>query len=124
MDNDIGLKPSDFDLIMSVLHLNHSMESAAHGVKLIEKLLSYPIDSLDDLRDVFQRPPSKDGVAKVGRHKVKFEDAARFIGSDGFPIENREQLISRIVLGFEASRMDMLDQAAQVDTGQVRIENE
>jgi hypothetical protein len=39
---DLGL-----DLMMSILRPNHSMESAAHRVEIIEKLLSYPIDSLE-----------------------------------------------------------------------------
>lgn len=42
---------------------------------------------------------------RVGRCDVTEDDAAAYLPSEYFPIDSRDELISRLLLAFEAGRM-------------------
>jgi hypothetical protein len=82
---------ADLDVLLDVLRVNDSMEAAAHSVKLVERLVSYPIRSLEDIQKVFASPPAKARTIRLGRHTVTLENASRFLRDEGTSsIEDRD----------------------------------
>jgi hypothetical protein len=96
----------DVELLSAVLSFNDSMLGVAQAVKLIERVSQYPIRSIDDLRPVFRQHGK---VLRLGQCRVTEEQAATFLRPELFPVESREELISRMLIAFEAARLEHLE---------------
>lgn len=101
-----GFSADDVDLLVDALSLNESMLGAAQATRFIERTTHYPIRSLEDLRATFERFGDANHVITLGDHKVTLTQAERYLPREGFPIENREQLLSRIVVAFEIGKLE------------------
>jgi len=113
MDYERLFGPEDVALLVSVISANDSMFCAAHAVKLIEGSVSYPIESVDQLQPVFERYGREDGAIQIGLWKVTFQHAVCYLPREEFPIANRDELISRLLVGFETERVEVLESIAR-----------
>jgi hypothetical protein len=94
----------DVSILLDVLRTNQSMEATAHAVEHIERELKYPLRSLDDLLKMFARRKT----ISLGDRTVEAEQVGSFLPEKSFPIANREELISRVVMAFERERMSQI----------------
>jgi hypothetical protein len=98
---DEQLTEQDLSIILDVLRVNQSMELTAYAVKLIERELTYPFHSLDGFLRIF----SDRNVIRLASRTIEADQVERFLTKKSFPIANREELISRLVMAFERERM-------------------
>lgn len=99
----------DLDLLVEILSLNDSMSHGAHAVQLIEELLSYPIESFERIGEAFRLAAKGRRTVTIGRCEIALEQVRRYLPDEYFPVADRSQLVSRVVLGFEAERMDRIE---------------
>ncbi len=88
------------DVYRDVLRINRSMETTAFVVPLVEAAITYPIASLDELIGAF---PGLSEL-KIAKSGVTEKEVRTYLTEHAFPIENRHQLISRLVMAFERER--------------------
>jgi hypothetical protein len=120
MERPTPFSGEDVDLLVAVLSVNDSMLDAAHGVRAVESTLDYPIRSIDDLRIVEERFADRNGEVQIGSRRITLEQAKRYLGGMTFPVEDREQLVSRLVNAFEAERLEVIAALSQ-DQGQRQL---
>ena len=107
---DAGFGPDDVDLLVAVLERNESMLSAAQAVQLVERSLGYPVKDVEQLEAVAKELADQQGQVTVGLRTVSIDQMRTFVDGGSFPVDDRDQLISVILGGFEMERMQMLAQ--------------
>jgi hypothetical protein len=113
----------DVDMLVEALSLHEPLLGAAQAARLVERALAYPIRSVSDVRVVFERFGRAKRALTLGHHTVTFEEASRYLPKEGFPIENRAQLLSRILVAFETGRLEH-NQAAQTLVQRIKVSSE
>ena len=112
-----GFGPEDLELLTEAVSRNGSLLGAASAAKLIEREAAYPIHSINDLKGVFDRHASDDKkTARVGECTVSWEHIDGYLGKARFPIHDRNELLSALILAFEMEHSDALA-AAQARHG-------
>jgi hypothetical protein len=111
---------SDLDLLIAMVNTNDAMLAAAQAVKLIEAMTRYPIRAAEDLHAGFERHGGKSGRVRVGRCQVSVEQAQRYLPPQAFPIEDREQLISCLLVAFAAERNETTTQLMRTQAEQLQ----
>src|SRR5207247_348073 len=101
---DEQLTEQDFSIVLDVLRVNQSMELTAYAVKFIERDKTYPLKSLGDLLRMFSRRKA----IRLASRTVEAGQVERFLTEKRFPIANREELISTLVMAFERERMSQI----------------
>jgi len=100
-----ALTVDDLSIVIDVLRANPSLEATAYAIALLEQHVEYPIDKQSDLlvlfRERYELPIGEDRT--VDLHQVK-----EYLPVESFPIYDREELISRVLMAFERERMDAL----------------
>jgi len=111
-----GFGPEDLELLTEAVSRNGSLLGAASAAKLIEREAAYPIHSINDLKGVFDRRAGDDKTARVGECTVSWEKIDGYLGKARFPIHDRNELLSALILAFEMEHSDVLA-AAQAKHG-------
>ncbi|MDX6698626.1 MAG: hypothetical protein QOE65_2023 [Solirubrobacteraceae bacterium] len=96
--------PPQKDVLLDVLRMNPSMEAAAYALPIVERAVPYPIEDLGSLLAPFARRRE----VKVGERTVNAEQVKEFLPEECFPIADREELISRLVMALERERMSVI----------------
>jgi hypothetical protein len=102
MDSDqVTLSAEDLALLTEVLDVNPSMHSTVYAVKIIEQRLTYPLADQAALASLF------DGrtAVRVLNCRITAKQVEQYLPSTCFPIHNRQQLISQLIMAFERERM-------------------
>lgn len=110
---DVEFSSNDLPLLVEVVSAHQSMLATAHAVKRVEAVAPYPIRGLEDLRPLFDSSEARGGAIPLGPCLVSFEHAKRCLRQEFFPIEDRTELISRLLLTFESERLDEIQCIAQ-----------
>jgi hypothetical protein len=100
---------ADLPLVLDVIRCNQSLERALYVALNIERATAYPISSLAQLRPAFsygKRFPLGDASLKPQNFSTVLPDVV-------FPIESRDELISRLIMGFERQRMTPIKSLAE-----------
>jgi hypothetical protein len=98
------LTEKDLSIMLDVLRLNPSMELTVSAVRFIERVLSYPISSIRDFEKLF----AGSAELHLADRTVSAEQVAKFLTEESFPILDREELISRIVMACERERISQI----------------
>ena len=107
---DAGFGPDDVELLVAVLERNESMLSAAQAVQLLERSLGYPVKDVEQLESVAKDLADERGEVTIGLRTVSIDQMRTYVDGESFPVEDRDQLISVVLAGFEQERMQMLEQ--------------
>ena len=105
---DVTLTSEDVGLLTEVVSMDDTLFAAAYATKLIESIVAYPIESVSQLRGVFDQHARDKKLVHVGRCIVSLEKVERYFGKSRFPIRNRKQLLSAIVVALEKGHIDAL----------------
>lgn len=106
---EIEFGPDDVKLLVAVLEWNESMLAAAQAVKVVEGSVGYPIKDFEQLVGVATALADERGEVTVGTRTVSVDQMRSYLDTESFPIEDREELISVVLAGFEVERMQMLE---------------
>jgi hypothetical protein len=107
---DAGFGPDDVDLLVAVLERNESMLSAVQAVQVVERNLGYPVKDVEQLESMAKALADERGEVTVGMRTVSIDQLRTYVDAESFPVEDRDQLISVVLAGFEMERMKMLEQ--------------
>ena len=107
---DAGFGPDDVDLLVAVLQRNESMLSAAQAVQVVERSIGYPLKDVEQLESVAKDLADERGEVTIGMRTVSIDQMRTFVDAHSFPVDDRDQLISVCLAGFEMERMKMLEQ--------------
>jgi hypothetical protein len=107
---DAGFGPDDVDLLVAVLERNESMLSAVQAVQVVERNLGYPVKDVEQLESMAKALADEQGEVTVGMRTVSIDQLRTYVDAESFPVEDRDQLISVVLAGFEMERMKMLEQ--------------
>lgn len=106
-------RSDDPTLLTEVISSNYTMLATCSTVHRIESASDYPLRSRDDVKraaGLFEEDASRNlasrnlATSSGSPVVVSVEEAVSHLHSKWFPIENREQLISRLIIGFEAAQ--------------------
>ncbi len=106
---EIEFGPDDVELLVAVLERNESMLSAAQAVKVVEGSGGYPIKDFEQLVGVAAALADERGEVTVGTRTVSIDQIRAYVDPESFPVDDREELISVVLAGFELERMQMLE---------------
>ncbi len=106
---DTRFGPDDVDLLVAVLERNESMLSAAEAVQVVERNTPYPVKDVEQLEGVARTLADERGEVAVGMRTVSIDQIHTYVDAGSFPVEDRDQLISVLLAGFELDRMKMLE---------------
>jgi hypothetical protein len=105
---EITLTAEDSALLTEVVSMDDTLFAVAHATKLIESMVAYPIESVNQLRVGFNQHARDDKLVYVGRCTVSWEKVDQYFGKSRFPIRNRKQLLSAIIVSLEKEHVDVL----------------
>jgi hypothetical protein len=107
---DEPLTAEDLPIVLDVLRAHPTLEVTAYAVKLIEPSVEYPIESVESLQSLFRQ---QEEITLGPERTVNAEQVRRFLPEECFPINDREELISRVVMAFERERMSVFRELPQ-----------
>jgi hypothetical protein len=105
---DIEFTSEDVGLLTEVLALEDLLLTAACATKLVEGVGTYPIESLAQLKDGFDRYAGIDKRLHLGRCIIPWEKVQTYLGKSRFPLRNRRQLLNAIVVSLEKEHFDTI----------------
>lgn len=105
---DVTLTSEDVALLTEVVSMDDALLAAAYATKLIETMLVYPIELVNQLTVAFDQYARDDKLVYVGRCVVSWEKVERYFGKSRFPIRNRKQLVSAIIVALQKEHIDAL----------------
>src|SRR5689334_13082064 len=119
MDSEtVALSADDLTLLTDVLDTNPSMHSTVYAVKLVEQRLSYPLTNLVSLTRAF----SERTRVQIRHCDISPEQVERYLPESCFPIHNRHELISQLIMAFERERMSVVAELAAAQGHEVAWE--
>jgi hypothetical protein len=105
MDRDqVTLSAADLDLLTDVLDVNPSMHSTVYAVKIIEQRVGYPLADPAALAGVFRGRSE----VRVRNCRITVQQVEEYLPGSCFPIHNRQELISQLIMAFERERMSVM----------------
>ena len=94
---------TDLELLVTVLAANDTLMTVAHAVKRIERSIGYPVTEQHQLLDLLGR-----GAVRVGDCRISADQVHTFLPQEAFPMVDREDLISRLIVAIEAQRWQLI----------------
>lgn len=94
---------ADVEMLVTVLAANDTLMTVAHAVKQIERSVGYPVADQQQLLDLLPR-----GRARVGDCRISTDQVHKYLPQEAFPMVDREDLISRLVIAIEAQRWQLI----------------
>jgi hypothetical protein len=110
--SDRLLTGDDLPIVLDVLRASPALEATAYAVRLIEPTVGYPIESVASLQSLFRE---QDEIRLGPERTVNADQVGRFLPDECFPINDREELISRVLMAFERERMSVFAELPMED---------
>lgn len=93
----------DVELLVTVLAANDTLMTVAHAVRQIERAIAYPVVEQQQILALFTRDP-----ARVGDCRISTDQVHKYLPQEAFPMNDREDLISRLIIAIEAQRLQLI----------------
>jgi hypothetical protein len=102
--SEADLSAADLDLLTDVLDVNPSMHSTVYAVKIIEQRVGYPLADPAALAGAFRGRAE----LRVRNCRITARQVEEYLPGSCFPIHNRQELISQLIMAFERERMSVM----------------